>query len=161
VDHVRVAGVVLTVGHLEAGPDGGQAEGAEQQAVPVLEYTAQAVLSISTYWLGPTSPTGSGGIGMPPRMGMLAVAGMPSKLTVGAAIAGLTPALVLDACTGASPAKPSPAAALGAAPWAVPLGAEMTRPVTSSSGSSQRARVRSLTVGPFLWPWRPGGVVAG
>jgi hypothetical protein len=42
---------------------------------------------------------------------MLAVAGMPSKLTVGAAIFGATPALVLAAWTAASPVNPRPAAA--------------------------------------------------
>lgn len=68
-------------------------------------------MTISTYWLGPTSPTGSGGIGMPPRMGMLAVAGMPSKFTVGAAIFGATLALVLAAWTAASPLNPWPAGA--------------------------------------------------
>jgi hypothetical protein len=128
---------------------------------------------------------------------MLAVAGMPSKLTVGAAILGLTPALVLAAWTAASPLNPraagagprsgrfrpvalrlaesgrlatsridgdtsKPAAAVtfgaefaaavgAAAPWAVPASAEMTRPVTSGSGTSHRSLVRSLTVGPFLW----------
>ncbi|HZA85036.1 MAG TPA: hypothetical protein VFC13_26745, partial [Actinomycetes bacterium] len=74
---------------------------------------------------------------------------MPSKLTDGAAISGATPALVLDRWTAASPAKPAPAAAGAEAPWAVPIGAETTRPVTSSSGTSHRARVRTLTVGWF------------
>ena len=128
---------------------------------------------------------------------MLAVAGMPSKLTVGAAIFGATPALVLAVWTAASPVNPWPAAAgprsgrfravalrlavagrlatsridgemskpaavatfgaellaaaaVGAAaPWAVLASAETTKPVTSSSGTSHRARVRSLTVGPL------------
>ena len=140
---------------------------------------------------------------------MLAVAGMPSKFTVGAAILGLTPALVLAAWTAASPLKPWPAAAgprssrfravglrlavsgvlatsritgdtskpaavvtfgaelaaavaVGAAaPWAVPASAETTRPVTSSSGTSHRSLVRSLTVSPLPLAIRPGGVVAG
>ena len=133
---------------------------------------------------------------------MLAVPGMPSKLTDGAAMSGLIPALVLDDWTAASPAKPRPAAAgprsdrfiapalgfalsacvpssrmdgdtskpaalvdlvvvpllvalLGAAgaPRAVLIGAEMSRPVTSSSGTSQRARfvrIRTPTVGSLL-----------
>jgi hypothetical protein len=44
-------------------------------------------------------------------MGTLAVAGMPSKLTEGAAISGATPALVLELWTAPSPAKAPPAAA--------------------------------------------------
>jgi hypothetical protein len=48
---------------------------------------------------------------MPPRIGTLASAGMPSKFTDGAAISGLTPALALEDWTAASPAKPRPAAA--------------------------------------------------
>jgi hypothetical protein len=54
------------------------------------------------------------------------------------------------------------AAAVGAAaPWAVPANAETTRPLTSSSGTSHRTLVRSLTVSPLPLAVQPGGVVAG
>jgi hypothetical protein len=134
---------------------------------------------------------------MPPRIGTLASAGIPSKLTVGEGMAALAGPRPLRDWTAASPLKPRPAAAgprsgrsrlpvarlaavaaclatsrmagevsnatalvnLGfgpawaasGAPWAVPTGAETTRPVTSSNGTSHRARpirIRSPTVGP-------------
>src|SRR5918993_3700915 len=56
------------------------------------------------------------------------------------------------------------AGAAGGALWAVPTGAETSRPVTSSSGTSSRARllrVHILTVTPFPLAVRPDGRTLG